>query len=107
MQEFIFGTLATDDLRMFYHRVERQGLHHRYRIRPADPAPGEPIVLSVVVGPDLTAERVACYYTTDGSKPSGSRGVSDSSRVLLLTACDTLWDTALWGYLAIWEGALP
>lgn len=92
---------------MFYHRVERQGLHHRYRIRPADPGPGEPIVVSAVVGPDLTAEHVACYYTTDGSKPSGARGVVDNGHIVLLSPADTLWDTALWGYLAIWEGTLP
>lgn len=107
MQEFIFGTLATDDLRMFYHRVERQGLHHRYRIRPSDPAPGEPIVIGAAVGPDLTAEQVACYYTTDGSAPSGSRGEAIHGSVIHLTQCDIVWDTPLWGYLTLWEGTLP
>ncbi|MBN1312040.1 MAG: alpha-amylase [Anaerolineae bacterium] len=107
MEEFIFGTLATDELRMFYHQVERQGLHHLHRTRPADPAPDEPIVVIAVAGPDLTAEHVACYYTTDGSQPSGSRGIADNGSVLLLSQVDTLWNTLLWGYLAVWEGTLP
>ncbi|MBN1431131.1 MAG: alpha-amylase [Anaerolineae bacterium] len=107
MEEFIFGTLATDELRMFYHRVERLGLHHQHRTRPADPNPGEPIEILAVAGPDLTAKHVACYYTTDGSKPSGSRGDASNGSVIPLSPIDTLWDTPLWGYLTVWEGVLP
>lgn len=92
---------------MFYHRVERQGLHHRCRLWPADPGPGEPIVVSAVAGPDLTAEHVVCYYTTDGSIPSGSRGAASNGSAIRLSPGEIVWDTPLWGYLTVWYGTLP
>jgi len=107
MEEFIFGTLATDELKLVHHRASRRGLQHAHDLSPRDPLPGEPVTLTVRVGPDLEAEQIACYYTLDGTEPQGSRGVVHNGHVLPLEHTGTAWDTLVWGYVANWQGTLP
>lgn len=107
MEEFTFGTLATDELKLVHHRAARQGLQHGHALVPRDPEPGQSITLTVQVGPDLDADRVACYYTVDGSEPAGGRGVAHNGQVLMLEPSSVEWDTLSWGYLALWQGTLP
>ena len=107
MEEFIFGTLATDELKLVHHRASRSGLQHEHNLRPSDPQPGQPITLTVHVGPDLDAEQAACYYTLDGSEPAGARGVAGNGQVLLLERAEVVWDTLIWGYVEEWQGTLP
>ncbi len=107
MEDFVFGTLATDELKLVHYRALRRGVQHAYQISPRDPLPGQPITLSVTIGPDLKAEHVACYYTLDGSQPSGSTGVAQNGKVVLFEKVDVHWDTLLWGYLELWRGTLP
>lgn len=105
--DFIFGTLATDDLKLVHHRVMRRGVQHHFEIAPRDPLPDEPVLITVRVGQDVPAERVSVYYTTDGSLPQGSRGVATHGIACDLTLVDYVWDTLSWGYIAIWQGILP
>ena len=107
MDEPIFGTLATQELRLVHHRATRSGLQHRHAIEPPDPAPGQPVVLSVDVGPDVAVDRIACYYTTDGSDPAGAGGVPARGEAILLNPGETEWDTLLWGYRTRWLCQLP
>jgi cyclomaltodextrinase len=107
MEEFTFGTLATDELKLVHHRTARRGLHHGHDLSPRDPEPGQPVTLTVRAGPDLSADRVACYYTLDGSEPSGSRGGAGNGQVLMLETSRVVWDTLVWGYMAEWRGTLP
>ncbi|HDQ70977.1 MAG TPA: alpha-amylase [Chloroflexi bacterium] len=107
MEEFIFGTYATDELKLIHHRAARSGLQHRHALTPQDPQPGEPVTLTVHVGPDLPVECVACYYTVDDSEPDGARGAARNGRVLMLEQIDVRWDTLAWGYVTRWQGVLP
>jgi cyclomaltodextrinase len=107
MEEFIFGTLATDELKLMHHRASRRGLQHQHRIEPIDPIPGESITLTVYVGANIDADQVVCYYTNDGSQPVGRRGVPENGQVIFLHCTDVIWDTASWGYQTRWEGQLP
>ena len=107
MEEFTFGTYATDKLKLVHHRAARSGLQHRHALIPQDPQPDQPVRLKVHAGPDLDAEQVACYYTLDGSEPDGARGVARNGQVLMLEQAGVAWDTLIWGYLAEWQGVLP
>ncbi len=107
MEEFIFGTLATDELKMLYHRAEVRGLHHRYRLQPRDPWPGQPVTLEAIAGPDVSAGRMVCYYTLDGSIPRGERGAALNGHVLEMQPVEVGWDTPLWGYTVRWQAILP
>ncbi len=107
MEDFIFGTLATDELKLFYHRVSRSGLQHAARLHPADPLPGQPVSIVVTCAPDLPVEAVVCYYTLDGSEPAGSNGRPSNGHVLHLQPTEAVWDTLMWGYLGQWRGQLP
>jgi cyclomaltodextrinase len=107
VEEFIFGTLATDELKLVHHRAARSGLQHGHDLLPRDPEPGQPVTLSVHAGPDLAAEQVACYYTTDGTEPEGSHGVAANGAVLMLQRTETVWDTLVWGYVDTWQGTIP
>ncbi len=107
MEDFVFGTLATDELKLVHHRAVRRGVQHAYAISPRDPQPDEPVTLKVTLGPDLKADHVACYYTVDGSQPKGSQGVAQNGEVLLFEKVDVQWDTLVWGYLEYWQGTIP
>jgi cyclomaltodextrinase len=107
LEDFVFSTAATDELKLAYYRTARRGLQHRHDLCPRDPEPGQPVILTVQVGPDLTAEHVACYYTLDGSQPAGEHGVASNGQVLMLEPADVTWDTLIWNYLTKWQGTLP
>lgn len=105
--DFVFGTLATDELKLIHHRVARRGVQHNHDIEPRDPLPGEPVTLRVRVGQDFHADAVACYYTTDGSIPEGQRGIASNGYVIIFTQVGFVWDTIAWGYVAHWQGVIP
>ncbi len=107
MEEFTFGSLATDELKLIHHRAARRGLQHQWDLQPQDPEPGQPVTLTVTAGPDIKADQVACYYTVDGSEPAGSRGQAINGYLLNFDLSETFWDTLVWGYLQKWQGTLP
>jgi len=47
MEEFIFGTIAIDDLKLAHHRTSRGGIQHAHELAPKDPKPGHPVTISV------------------------------------------------------------
>lgn len=100
-QDFIFGTLATDDLRLDALTAQRRGLVHGNRIDPADPQGGEVVTITVAAGADVAAERIMAFYTVDGSDPTGDSSVIDLHPVAVE------WDTLTWSYRQIWCGKLP
>jgi cyclomaltodextrinase len=105
--DFVFGTLATDDLRVAQLRLALAGIHHGHDLSPADPRPGEAIRVGVTVGPPVRADRVTCYFTTDGHEPSGSRGRAAAGEALELARTDVRWETLSWSYVEAWAGSLP
>jgi cyclomaltodextrinase len=105
--DFIFGTFATDELKVVHHRTARRGLQHHYDMLPRDPLPGQPVTLNVQTGIDLSADAVACTYTLDGSQPEGQRGVAANAQVFLLHKTGITWDSVAWGYVAHWQGTIP
>jgi len=107
MEDFIFRTLITDKLKLVYHRAENRGIQHDHTIDPADPRPFEAVKITVKIGPELGVERVACYFTHDGSLPEGKRGVPENGEVVFLHLARVEWDTLLWGYLQIWQAEIP
>lgn len=107
MEEFIFGTLATDDLKLVHHRTSLRGLQHAHDLSPRDPLPGERVTVTVRVGHDMDAQHVVCYYTTDDTEPLGTRGVADHGYALPLERTEVIWDTLAWGYVSLWQGTLP
>ncbi|MGH2628243.1 MAG: alpha-amylase family glycosyl hydrolase [Anaerolineales bacterium] len=107
MEEIIFGTHATRDLRLIYRTATHSGLQHRCALSPLDPLPGQPVTLTVEVGPDLPAEHIAAYFTSNGSEPAGARGVPRNGAAVAFHRAGTNWDTLLWGYRTRWEAVLP
>lgn len=107
MEEFIFGTVAVDELKLMRHRVARSGLQHDAAIEPLDPEPDQPVKLIVWLSNHLPADQVVCYYTLDGSEPLGIRGNAENGQVIQLRQVDAIWDTFLWQYIAVWAGVLP
>ncbi len=105
--DFIFGTFATDELKVVHHRAARHGVQHAYALTPRDPLPGEALTLTVTIGTDLSADHVACYYTLDGSQPQGQRGVAANGQVLHLNQVAVDWDVIAWGYLTRWQATMP
>ena len=105
--DFVFGTLATDELRLARLRGSTAGVHHGHDLEPTDPRPGDPITVRVTVGHAVRADRVTCYVTTDGADPVGSRGVAHVGSAIELELTGTTWDTLAWGYVETWAGTIP
>ena len=105
--DFVFGTLATDELRLAQLRAATLGVRHGHNLTPADPAPGDAVTIGVRVGPAVAATRVTAYWTADGRTPSGTRGVADVGVAVELHRVATDWDTLTWGYVESWRGTIP
>lgn len=105
--DFIFGTLATEQQRVEHLKRQRRGLWHEPRLSPPDPSPGEVIRVEVSLGPEIAADRVSLYYTTDGSTPIGARGQALNGQAVALERVAVEWDTLVWGYRERWEGVIP
>lgn len=107
MEDHVFGTYVTDDLKLNDHRLKMGGVRHANRITPLDPSSDQTVTLTVEIGMNLNVSQVACYYTTDGSEPVGTRGIATNGEVLRLTRKSIRWDTLAWVYVSTWEGDIP
>lgn len=106
--DFIFGTLSTDELKLYRHRAAHRGVQHGHRVSPRRPQPHEACRLTVTTGVDCTAQSVVAYVTTEGSMPQGTRGAAEAGcTVIPFEPGETVWDTLAWGYLQRWHATLP
>ena len=113
MKDFIFGTLATDELRTAHVRALRSGITHRFVRSPWDPRPGEPVRLECTAGPgkacDLTSGRPQAwvYWSTDGEDPQGMNGAARHGQVTPMELVSIEWDHLVWGYVQRFRAELP
>ena len=107
MEDFIFGTLSTEELRLNRIRKERRGITHLQRRTPLDPLPGQSVEVVLTVGPDHPFDRAWLYWTDDGSDPEGELGHPSNGRVAPLHFMGSEWDTIVWGYLRHFHGTIP
>ncbi len=105
--DFVFGTLATDALRIAQLKAASTGVRHALELQPRDPEPGEAVTLTATVGPGIRADHVTAYYTTDGQVPEGDRGRPVVGSVCELRRVGVRWDTLLWAYVETWTGVIP
>jgi glycosidase len=105
--DFIFGSLATDDLRLAHVRSLAGGVTHRSRRSPLDPLPGQPVELLLSAGPAFPGERAWVYWSTDGRDPAGERGRADHGFVAPMETAGEIWDVLVWGYVRAFRTILP
>lgn len=107
MNDFIFGTLATEELRRARSQSLRSGVVHQFRRSPRDPQPGQPVVVTLTAGPAYPGRRAWVYWTSDGSDPEGAGGQAINGGVLAMGQVGVEWDVELWGYISRFEALLP
>lgn len=100
-KDFIFGTLATDELRLEEIRRRSRGLWHGSEILPVDPEPGDDVTVNVSVGGDISVRELEVRYTVDGSMPG------PGSPTLPMKLIRPRWDTLTWGYVEEWSAVIP
>ncbi len=100
MNDFIFGTLATEALRLEHARAQLAGVTHAHALTPRDPLPGQALSVELSAGPDHPCESAWVYWTRDGGDPrQGQR--------LPMQPAGVEWNTLLWGYLRRYRAELP
>jgi len=107
LDDFIFGFVAVDELKLNYHRLSCSGLQHNHERNPRDPEPGQDVRLQVRIAPDLPVDHVAAYVTLDGSLPEGNRGEIENGFAVRFDRLEPEWDSLIWGYISRWEAVLP
>ena len=107
MEDFIFGTLSTNELRIAHLQQLQGGVTHAHRRTPRDPLPGQAIGIELTVGPVYPQNQAWVYWTNDGSDPDGRNGSASNGYVISLTATGTEWNTFLWGYVRRFHGLIP
>ncbi len=107
MGDFIFGTLATGELRQMHRHLLASGVTHRSARSPRDPQPGQPVQLSLTVGVPWPCKQAWVYWTSDGSDPLGSAGVALHGHALPMQPSGVDWDVLEWGYIAQYQAELP
>ncbi len=107
MKDFIFGTLATEELRFEHVRTRRAGVSHSHARNPRDPLPGQVITVELTIGPDHPFEQAWVYWTNDGTDPTGKLGVASNGFAIPMQRMAAEWDTVLWGYIRHFSGVIP
>jgi cyclomaltodextrinase / maltogenic alpha-amylase / neopullulanase len=107
MEDFIFGTLSTDESRIAYLTNYRGGVTHAHQRSPRDPLPDQAIQIDLTVGPSYPYNQAWVYWTKDGSDPDGKNGVAINGYATPLEPIGSEWDTFLWGYVRRFRGEIP
>jgi glycosidase len=107
MEDFIFGTLATDESRIKHLRDTLGGVTHAHKRLPRDPQPGQLIQIDLTIGPAFSQNKAWIYWTNDGSDPDGQNGTTSNGYSTRLEPVSSEWDTFLWGYVRKFRGQIP
>jgi cyclomaltodextrinase / maltogenic alpha-amylase / neopullulanase len=112
VDDFIFGTLATDKLRLEHVRNRLAGVSHFQARFPRDPLPGHPITFELTVGPSLSdglppLDRAWLYWSIEGFDPVGEKGKAVKGKAVEMEPTGVEWNTLLWGYLQRFSVTLP
>lgn len=107
MDDFIFGTMDTNELRLKKYRETHLGVSHQSARSPRDPQPGEPVTLTATVGQYYTAVAAWVYYSTDGKDPEGDEGRAVYGFVEPMHRVKAEWDDLTWGYVHTFSCTLP
>jgi glycosidase len=107
VDDFIFGTLATDARRLTYEHALRAGVTHRSARNPRDPLPEEPVQIKLTVGPEHFCDRAWVYWSTDGLDPVGDHGAAIRGQTIPMEQVDVIWDNLEWGYRRRFRAMIP
>jgi len=107
VDDFIFGTLASDAQRLAHVRALGSGITHLNARKPRDPLPGQPIQLELTLGPEHTSDRAWVYWSTDDDDPVGSGGAVSHGNATPMELVDVKWDNLEWGYSKRYRATIP
>jgi cyclomaltodextrinase / maltogenic alpha-amylase / neopullulanase len=107
MEDFIFGTLSTNESRLAHIQSIRGGVTHAHKRVPRDPLPGQSIQIHLSLGPAHSQDKAWVYWTQDGSDPEGRDGLASNGFATSLEPISSEWDTLLWGYVRHFRGEIP
>ena len=107
MDDFIFGSLSTEQQRRDRDLQSRASVAHLQRRSPRDPMPGQPVEVMLTVGPTIPSQRAFVYWSIDDEDPDGKLGEAFHGFVLPLKPAGSTWDTLVWGYIQQYHGAIP
>ena len=107
MEDFIFGTLATDALRLAHARRLRGGITHHYARSPYAPKPGQAVQVELTLGPAQACEAAWLYWAAGGGDPQGAGGVAVTGQAVAMQKVEAEWDVVEWGYLQHYRAAIP
>jgi glycosidase len=106
MDDFIFGTLSTDALRIQRVQNRLRGVTHTSHT-PLDPKPGEEITFYLSIGPDQPADQAWVYWTTDQTDPEGKMGEAEHGFATEMKGTGSKWELGIWGFTRTFEATLP
>ncbi len=107
MDDFIFGSLSTDELRIAHYHNLRGGATHSSNRFPRDPLPGQPVRIILTLGPTFPQNRAFIYWTNNDTDPEGVNGQPSNGYATPLSPVNSEWDTLIWGYVRRFEGEIP
>lgn len=96
MEDFIFGTLATEELRLRHVRSHRRGVTHAQARFPRDPLPEQPLLLELTIGPQVPLDQAWVEWKVD-----------QTWNITPMETVGSEWDTLVWGYVRRFRAVLP
>ena len=106
VHDYFFGSYVTPQQQRL-RSVARNGVEHASDIYPRDPLPGQAVTLTIMTDVSLPIDRVAVYFTTDGSEPAGERGVARNGQVTLAEVAPGETQPVGDALARRWEARLP
>jgi glycosidase len=105
MEDFVFGTLATDELRTQLVRNRRAGVTHAHARQPIDPLPGQPVSLTLTVGPAHPFDLARVEWLVDENP--GFQEEPGFWNTASMELVDVTWNMLVWGYVRRFSVTLP
>jgi cyclomaltodextrinase len=102
--EFVFGHLSTLEGRLARAHFVQEGFYHDLMLEPADPRPGEDVVVHARAGAHVTIDAATLYYTVDSADPEP--GATNTCSVPMARTV-VEWDTLTWSYGEVWSAVIP
>ncbi len=111
MDDFVFGSLSTDEKRIAYLKEKFKGVKHGHRLQPAVPKQTDSPVVTATVEVNWQVARVECVMLTPQTAPASSRSLplvnTGGQAVYPMIHNKTEWDLLNWTYYQQWQVSLP
>lgn len=112
MEDFVFGGIESDEAHLLATQSALlRGIRHQHQITPLDPTPGQPVQLTVTVGPDVALDslwaHVQVWFDADSTAATDHAPPPADEFTIEFIRQEVRWEPLIWAYVELWQADAP